>query len=76
MIHNIKDYKLNYIPPQSFMCYCIVPALLKLSGLLINNYGYLLIYLYFCRRLQERERIGELGCPEVWGYSPRVKEPE
>uniref|UniRef100_G3PZJ2 NFKB activating protein n=1 Tax=Gasterosteus aculeatus TaxID=69293 RepID=G3PZJ2_GASAC len=28
------------------------------------------------RRLQERERIGELGCPEVWGYSPRVKEPD
>ncbi|KAA8588734.1 hypothetical protein FQN60_010079 [Etheostoma spectabile] len=27
-------------------------------------------------RLQERERIGELGCPEVWGYSPRVKEPD
>nr|XP_057932583.1 NF-kappa-B-activating protein [Doryrhamphus excisus] len=26
------------------------------------------------RRLQERERIGEQGCPEVWGYSPRVKE--
>ncbi|XP_026081257.1 NF-kappa-B-activating protein-like [Carassius auratus] len=28
------------------------------------------------RRLQERERIGELGCPEVWGYSPRVREPD
>lgn len=28
------------------------------------------------RRLQERERIGELGCPEVWGYSPRVRDPE
>uniref|UniRef100_H3DE98 NFKB activating protein n=1 Tax=Tetraodon nigroviridis TaxID=99883 RepID=H3DE98_TETNG len=28
------------------------------------------------RRLQERERIGESGCPEVWGYSPRVKEPD
>ncbi|XP_051931275.1 NF-kappa-B-activating protein isoform X4 [Hippocampus zosterae] len=26
------------------------------------------------RRLKERERIGEQGCPEVWGYSPRVKE--
>lgn len=36
--------------------------------------------LVFCvslsRRLQERERIGELGCSEVWGYSPRVREPE
>ncbi|KAG5263333.1 hypothetical protein AALO_G00263720 [Alosa alosa] len=28
------------------------------------------------RRLQERERIGELGSPEVWGYSPRVREPD
>uniref|UniRef100_A0A3Q3JCK9 NF-kappa-B-activating protein C-terminal domain-containing protein n=1 Tax=Monopterus albus TaxID=43700 RepID=A0A3Q3JCK9_MONAL len=26
---------------------------------------------FIARRLQERERIGELGCPEVWGYSPR-----
>uniref|UniRef100_A0A8C6SL58 NFKB activating protein n=1 Tax=Neogobius melanostomus TaxID=47308 RepID=A0A8C6SL58_9GOBI len=24
---------------------------------------------FIARRLQERERIGELGCPEVWGYS-------
>uniref|UniRef100_A0A3B3DLZ5 NFKB activating protein n=1 Tax=Oryzias melastigma TaxID=30732 RepID=A0A3B3DLZ5_ORYME len=31
---------------------------------------------FIARRLQERERIGEVGCPEVWGYSPRVKEPE
>ncbi|XP_041654213.1 NF-kappa-B-activating protein [Cheilinus undulatus] len=31
---------------------------------------------FIARRLQERERIGELGCPEVWGYSPRVKEPD
>uniref|UniRef100_A0A8C4YY71 NFKB activating protein n=1 Tax=Gadus morhua TaxID=8049 RepID=A0A8C4YY71_GADMO len=31
---------------------------------------------FIARRLQERERIGELGSPEVWGYSPRVKEPE
>ncbi|XP_073342912.1 NF-kappa-B-activating protein [Pagrus major] len=31
---------------------------------------------FISRRLQERERIGELGCPEVWGYSPRVKEPD
>ncbi|TNM98865.1 hypothetical protein fugu_013429 [Takifugu bimaculatus] len=31
---------------------------------------------FVARRLQERERIGELGCPEVWGYSPRVKEPD
>ncbi|XP_012697577.1 NF-kappa-B-activating protein [Clupea harengus] len=28
------------------------------------------------RRLQERERIGELGSPEVWGYSPRVRDPD
>ena len=33
-------------------------------------------FFFFPRRLQERERIGELGSPEVWGYSPRVKEPE
>uniref|UniRef100_A0A8C7ZWS1 NFKB activating protein n=1 Tax=Oryzias sinensis TaxID=183150 RepID=A0A8C7ZWS1_9TELE len=31
---------------------------------------------FIARRLQERERIGEMGCPEVWGYSPRVKEPD
>ncbi|XP_077956805.1 NF-kappa-B-activating protein [Gasterosteus aculeatus] len=31
---------------------------------------------FIAKRLQERERIGELGCPEVWGYSPRVKEPD
>ncbi|XP_058506071.1 NF-kappa-B-activating protein isoform X1 [Solea solea] len=31
---------------------------------------------FIARRLQERERIGECGCPEVWGYSPRVKEPD
>ncbi|XP_062856574.1 NF-kappa-B-activating protein [Trichomycterus rosablanca] len=31
---------------------------------------------FIARRLQERERIGELGCPEVWGYSPRVREPD
>ncbi|KAG7465071.1 hypothetical protein MATL_G00172350 [Megalops atlanticus] len=31
---------------------------------------------FFARRLQERERIGELGSPEVWGYSPRVREPD
>ncbi|XP_034037666.1 NF-kappa-B-activating protein [Thalassophryne amazonica] len=31
---------------------------------------------FMARRLQERERIGDLGCPEVWGYSPRVKEPD
>uniref|UniRef100_A0A667ZAK4 NFKB activating protein n=1 Tax=Myripristis murdjan TaxID=586833 RepID=A0A667ZAK4_9TELE len=28
---------------------------------------------FIARRLQERERIGELGSPEVWGYSPRQK---
>ncbi|XP_061104045.1 NF-kappa-B-activating protein-like isoform X2 [Conger conger] len=31
---------------------------------------------YNKRRLQERERIGELGAPEVWGFSPRVREPD
>lgn len=31
---------------------------------------------FIARRLQERERIGELGCPEVWGYSPRVRDPD
>ncbi|KAK5896820.1 hypothetical protein CesoFtcFv8_009942 [Champsocephalus esox] len=31
---------------------------------------------FIARRLQEREKIGESGCPEVWGYSPRVKEPD
>ncbi|XP_067327607.1 NF-kappa-B-activating protein [Anolis sagrei] len=28
------------------------------------------------RRLNERERIGELGAPEVWGLSPKVPEPD
>ena len=28
------------------------------------------------RRLSERERIGELGAPEVWGLSPKNPEPE
>uniref|UniRef100_A0A8D0H8H5 NF-kappa-B-activating protein C-terminal domain-containing protein n=1 Tax=Sphenodon punctatus TaxID=8508 RepID=A0A8D0H8H5_SPHPU len=28
------------------------------------------------RRLNERERIGELGAPEVWGLSPKLPEPE
>uniref|UniRef100_A0A8C6W259 NFKB activating protein-like n=2 Tax=Nannospalax galili TaxID=1026970 RepID=A0A8C6W259_NANGA len=28
------------------------------------------------RRLRERERIGELGAPEVWGLSPRFPEPD
>lgn len=28
------------------------------------------------RRLKERERIGELGAPEVWGQSPKVPEPD
>ena len=27
-------------------------------------------YFYNCRRRYERERIGELGAPEVWGQSP------
>ncbi|KAG9328470.1 hypothetical protein JZ751_025496 [Albula glossodonta] len=31
---------------------------------------------FMARRLQEREKIGELGSPEVWGYSPRVREPD
>ncbi|XP_005148418.2 NF-kappa-B-activating protein [Melopsittacus undulatus] len=28
------------------------------------------------RRLNERERIGELGAPEVWGLSPKVPDPD
>ncbi|XP_032194086.1 NKAP-like protein [Mustela erminea] len=28
------------------------------------------------RRLRERERIGELGAPEVWGLSPQLPEPD
>uniref|UniRef100_A0A8B9FMX0 NFKB activating protein n=1 Tax=Amazona collaria TaxID=241587 RepID=A0A8B9FMX0_9PSIT len=28
------------------------------------------------RRLNERDRIGELGAPEVWGLSPKVPDPE
>ncbi|XP_012590103.1 PREDICTED: NKAP-like protein [Condylura cristata] len=28
------------------------------------------------RRLRERERIGELGAPEVWGLSPKFPEPD
>ncbi|XP_040823595.1 NKAP-like protein [Ochotona curzoniae] len=28
------------------------------------------------RRLKERERIGELGAPEVWGLSPKSPEPD
>ncbi|XP_063046250.1 NF-kappa-B-activating protein isoform X2 [Engraulis encrasicolus] len=31
---------------------------------------------FIARRLQERERIGELGASEVWGFSPRVREPD
>ncbi|TRY97974.1 hypothetical protein DNTS_000301 [Danionella cerebrum] len=31
---------------------------------------------FIARRLRERERIGEIGCPEVWGYSPRVRVPD
>ncbi|KAJ8266497.1 hypothetical protein GJAV_G00131100 [Gymnothorax javanicus] len=31
---------------------------------------------FIARRLHERERIGELGAPEVWGFSPRVREPD
>ncbi|XP_048370451.1 NF-kappa-B-activating protein [Sphaerodactylus townsendi] len=28
------------------------------------------------RRLNERERIGELGAPEVWGFSPKIPDPD
>ncbi|XP_019376592.1 PREDICTED: NF-kappa-B-activating protein [Gavialis gangeticus] len=28
------------------------------------------------RRLNERERIGELGAPEIWGLSPKVPDPD
>ncbi|XP_048203428.1 NKAP-like protein [Perognathus longimembris pacificus] len=31
---------------------------------------------YRQRRLRERERIGELGAPEVWGLSPKFPEPD
>lgn len=31
---------------------------------------------YRQRRLKERERIGKLGAPEVWGLSPRFPEPD
>ncbi|XP_052013066.1 NKAP-like protein [Apodemus sylvaticus] len=31
---------------------------------------------YRQRRLKERERIGELGAPEVWGLSPKIPEPD
>lgn len=31
---------------------------------------------YRLRRLKERERIGELGAPEVWGLSPKFPEPD
>ncbi|CAH6777486.1 NKAP-like protein [Phodopus roborovskii] len=31
---------------------------------------------YRLRRLKERERIGELGAPEVWGLSPKFAEPD
>ncbi|XP_011931442.1 PREDICTED: NKAP-like protein [Cercocebus atys] len=31
---------------------------------------------YRQRRLKERERIGELGAPEVWGPSPKFPEPD
>lgn len=31
---------------------------------------------FISRRLKERERIGELGAPEIWGMSPKVGEPD
>ncbi|KAM4665210.1 NF-kappa-B-activating protein isoform 2-T2 [Discoglossus pictus] len=31
---------------------------------------------FIARRLNERERIGELGAPEVWGLSPKVTDPD
>ncbi|XP_064185324.1 NF-kappa-B-activating protein [Anguilla rostrata] len=31
---------------------------------------------FMARRLQEREKIGELGSPEVWSCSPRVRDPD
>uniref|UniRef100_A0A8C5MY86 NFKB activating protein n=1 Tax=Leptobrachium leishanense TaxID=445787 RepID=A0A8C5MY86_9ANUR len=42
----------------------------------IWSYRVLTFVLSFFRRLNERERIGELGAPEVWGLSPKVPEPE
>ncbi|KAM6184939.1 NKAP-like protein [Rhynchocyon petersi] len=32
--------------------------------------------MYWQRRLKERERIGELGAPEVWGQSPKYPGPD
>ncbi|XP_069748751.1 NF-kappa-B-activating protein [Narcine bancroftii] len=29
---------------------------------------------FIARRLKERERIGELGAPEIWGLSPKIAE--
>ncbi|XP_072913963.1 NF-kappa-B-activating protein [Hemitrygon akajei] len=31
---------------------------------------------FIARRLKERERIGELGAPEIWGLSPKFPEPD
>ncbi|XP_073497248.1 NF-kappa-B-activating protein [Phyllobates terribilis] len=31
---------------------------------------------FIARRLSERERIGELGAPEIWGLSPKVADPD
>ncbi|MEE6496926.1 hypothetical protein FKM82_002532 [Ascaphus truei] len=31
---------------------------------------------FIARRLNERERIGEIGAPEIWGLSPKVPEPD
>lgn len=52
--------------------YYLMKTILFVKDSFIQSYT----VFFFPRRLQERERIGELGCPEVWGYSPRVKEPE
>uniref|UniRef100_A0A8D0A4R9 NFKB activating protein n=1 Tax=Sander lucioperca TaxID=283035 RepID=A0A8D0A4R9_SANLU len=65
-LKSFSQYQYRYFPTLLMLICCTALQLYKCC-----------ICLSFCyRRLQERERIGELGCPEVWGYSPRVKEPD
>uniref|UniRef100_A0A8C4JTH7 NFKB activating protein n=1 Tax=Dromaius novaehollandiae TaxID=8790 RepID=A0A8C4JTH7_DRONO len=46
------------------------------ASLLAGRRASLSAAVFLCRRLNERERIGELGAPEVWGLSPKVPDPE
>uniref|UniRef100_A0A8C4JTV6 NFKB activating protein n=1 Tax=Dromaius novaehollandiae TaxID=8790 RepID=A0A8C4JTV6_DRONO len=48
----------------------------ELSSLLAGRRASLSAAVFLCRRLNERERIGELGAPEVWGLSPKVPDPD